>query len=84
MMEMGMEWWGWGILWEGSLGCVVFHVRTSRWFNGRSLMRVGLGSAPSAQLFFMSSYAYYLLAATLYDLLLYVFYECVTRLVVLL
>lgn len=49
-------------------------------------MRVGLGSAPSAPAFFLCHHMhmYYLLAATLYDLLLYVFYECVTRLVVLL
>lgn len=40
----------------GSLGCVVFHVRMG--FNGRCLMRVGLGPAPSFP-FFMSSCVFY-------------------------
>lgn len=35
----------------GSLGCVVFHVRMG--FNGRCLMRVGLGPAPSFPFFYV-------------------------------
>ncbi len=58
--------------WDGSLGCVVFHVL--RWFKGRSLMRVGawICAQPCSAFYVIICIPLLLLCITVHDLL-YVF-----------